>query len=332
MIEGRKWARLAALVLATSAWIGVAAIGAAQDDTGGTRHGASWLFPAQGARGLALQAYSPLAGGVPAITTNPAGLAGSVDTELALFTQDSPLDIRRNAFGVALGYVGGENGSLGLSWRNVSVGSSDEAPFVVTSMDGRTHGDIGYSSNAIDLAYGHSINEMIQLGLSVGMLFDQFSGVDEDYEDDAGASGYTGVSLGAQGLIGESVHYGISLRNLGGTLGDGEIAPTITGGIAVTYPSYDGLLMAAEVEQLLVNLINADGEVTRVYKFGTEYVLNPVALRIGTSQSSDRSVWYTGFGVNFGPLQLDYALQISNEASMSLEEVPRHFVSIGYLY
>lgn len=332
MIDGRKWTKLAAFALATSALIGYAAVAAAEDETLGTRHGASWLFPGQGARAIALQAFSPLAAGVPAITTNPAGLGGSTDTELAIFTQDSPLDIRRNAFGVALGYVGGENGSLGISWRNVSVGDSDIAPFELTDLQGNTHGSLGYASNAVDLAYGHKVKDEFQFGLAVGMLFDKFDGVDEDYPDDASASGFGGVTLGVQGLFADTLHYGLSARNLGGKLGEGEIAPTISAGVAVTYPSYDGVLMAAEIEQMLVNLINADGESTRVVKFGVEYSINPVCLRLGTSQSSDRSAWYTGIGVNFGSLALDYAYQLSNEAASSLAEVPRHFVSIGYQY
>ena len=41
---------------------------------------------------------------------------------------------------------------------------------------------------------------------------------------------------------------------------------------------------------------------------------------------------FAGFGVNYDSLQIDYAFQFVNRSARSLDDTPRHFVSLAYVY
>ena len=319
--------------LAVALCLGVSAIGVAQDeaateDTAGADNGAPWLQENVGARAMALQAYTGLADDAAAISMNPAGLAGMDDTTVLFYTRESAYDLREHYLGTVLGYVG-EKGTLGLAWRSVSAGDSDDAPFIGADAEGNVFGSLGWRENALEVAYGHEVDENIQVGGSLGLVFSKFDGLDETaFADDASESGFRGLTLGVKGLTSDVVQYGVTLRNLGGAVGDADIAPALGAGVAIEFPSYDNALLAVDFEKQFVDL----AESTTQIRLGAEYNLEPIALRLGTAQSSDRSRMFAGFGVNYESLQIDYAFQFINRAARSLGDTPRHFVSLAYVY
>ena len=65
-------------------------------------------------------------------------------------------------------------------------------------------------------------------------------------------------------------------------------------GVAIEFPRYDNALLAVDFEKQFVDL----AESTTQIRLGAEYNLEPIALRLGTAQSSDRSRMFAGFGVN----------------------------------
>ena len=320
--------------LAVALTLGVAAVGVAQDDaveetsTGGIDNGAPWLQENVGARGMALQAVTPLADDAGTISANPAGLAGMDDTTVLFYTRESSYDLREHYLGAVLGYVG-EKGTLGVSWRSVSAGDSDDAPFIGADASGNITGALAWRENAIEVGYGHEIDENLSIGGSLGLVFSKFDGLDDGaFADDASESGFRGLTLGVKGIASEVVQYGVALRSLGGGIGDADIAPALSAGVAIAFPQYDNALLAIDFEKQFVDL----AESTTQIRMGTEYHLDPIALRLGTSQSSDRSRMFAGFGVNYDALQIDYAFQFVNRSARSLGDTPRHFVSLAYVY
>jgi hypothetical protein len=299
-----------------------------EEDSGGSDNGAPWLQENVGARAMALQAYTGLADDAAAISMNPAGLAGMDDTTVLVYGRESAYDLRENYLGAVLGYVG-EEGTLGVAWRSVSAGDSDDAPFVGADSDGNVLGSLGWKSNALEVAYGHELQDDLQVGGSLGIVFSKFDGLDGTvYADDASESGFRGLTLGVKGVASDVVQYGATLRNLGGGIGSADIAPALAAGIALQFPDYDNALLALDLEKQFVDL----AESTTQLRMGGEYHLEPIALRLGVSQSSSRSRAFAGFGVNYQALQIDYAFQFINRAPHSLGDTPRHFVSLAYVY
>jgi len=299
-----------------------------EEDSGGSDNGAPWLQENVGARAMALQAYTGLADDAAAISMNPAGLAGMDDTTVMAYGRESAYDLRENYVGAVLGYIG-EEGTLGVAWRSVSAGDSDDAPFVSADADGNVLGSLGWKSNAFEVAYGHEVQENLSVGGSLGLVFSNFDGLDATaFADDASESGFRGLTLGAKGIASDVVQYGVTLRNLGGGIGDADIAPALSAGIALQFPEYDNALIAFDFDKQFVDL----AESTTQLRFGGEYHLEPIALRLGVSQSSDRGRAFTGFGVNYQALQIDYAFQFANRSTRSLDDTPRHFVSLAYVY
>ncbi len=314
--------------------LGVATVGMAQDDvvveeeSGGADNGAPWLQENVGARAMALQAYTGLADDAAAISMNPAGLAGMDDTTVLVYGRESAYDLRENYLGTVLGYVG-EQGTLGLAWRSVSAGDSDDAPFVRADAEGNVLGSLGWKSNALEVAYGHEVQDNLQVGGSLGLVFSKFDGLDGTaYADDASESGFRGLTLGVKGIASDVVQYGAALRNLGGGIGSADIAPALSAGIALQFPDYEDALLALDCDKQFVDL----AESTTQLRVGGEYHLDPIALRLGVAQSSDRSRAFAGFGVNYQALQIDYAFQFINRSTRSLDDTPRHFVSLAYVY
>ncbi|MDA1192859.1 MAG: hypothetical protein O3A46_14390 [Candidatus Poribacteria bacterium] len=292
-------------------------------------NGGAWLLEPVGARATALRAFSPLADDASAVTLNPAGIAAFKRTQVLLYTREGSLDAREHYLGTV--WPIGTDGTLGVAWRNAGVGDSDDAPFTGTDDAGNITGSLGYKANSFELAYGHAINTTLSVGGALGLVTDSFSGVVEGsaYADDESSSGFRGLTVGVTGIASEVVNYGVVLRNVGGSLGtDGTIPVVFAAGAAVRYPKLKSAVVSVELERMFVDL----EEATTNINIGTEYTLNPIALRVGTSQSADRNRWFAGFGVKLSALQVDYAYQFVNSAARRLADSPKHYVSLSYLY
>jgi hypothetical protein len=291
-------------------------------------HGAAWLLEPVGARAIALQAYTPLADDGSAISLNPAGLANLEQTGVLIYTRAGSLDLREQYLGVYWPEVGG--GTLGVAWRHVGADNSDVAPFIATDSEGNDLGTLDFSGNAFDVAYGYWVNEDVQIGASLGLVFDSFDIPEASaFIDDESESGFRGLTIGIVGNAADVLQYGATLSNLAGSLGDdGSIPVSLRFGVAMEYPGREPVVLAIDFEKQFVDLQESTSQV----RMGAEYHLSPVKLRLGTSQSADRSRWFAGFGVLVVPLQMDYAFQFSNRSSFGLADVPRHFVSMSYTY
>lgn len=289
-------------------------------------NGGAWLLEPVGARAISLQAYTALANDPASTTINPAGLAAIRRTQVLLYTRDTPFDAREHYF--AVGGPIGEKGTLGIAWRHAGVTDSDEAPFIQTDAEGNEIGALGWKGNAFEVGFGYPVGPTLNVGGSLGLAFDSFQGALEgtEFADDQSASGFRGLTLGVTGVAAEVVHYGVALRNLGGSLGEDGSIPVVLSLAAAG--RWNKLLASLELEKRFADIEEATTEV----RGGVEYHLDPVRLRTGISQSADRSRVFVGFGVLVAPFQVDYAYQLINRASRSLGDPPRHFISISYLY
>jgi hypothetical protein len=293
-------------------------------------NGGAFLLGDIGARAVGLQAVTSIVSDASAVSVNPAGLAKADKVNLLLYSRESNYDSREHYVGVAWPEVG--PGTLGIGWKASSVGSSDDAPFVGTTNEGQELYELGYNANALSLGYGVG-NDDIQVGAGFAFAVDHFSGLDGTfYEDDQNASGFAGIQLGVSGNLMDVMQYGLSVRNIGGKLGDeGTIPVVLSAGISVDFEEQANTLITADFETVIADYSD-NAEVRTRVRTGVEYHLDPVALRFGTSLSEDRVRSYAGFGVLFNPVQLDYAFQLSDHAGRQLPESPRHFVSVSYTY
>ena len=325
MLNRKTWtsSRLLTLGLAAYLLVGLSAVAPAKEN------GGAWLLEPVGARAIAIQAYTALADDVSSLSLNPAGIASIKRTQVLLYTREGALDAREHYLGV-IGPVS-KKGSIGLAWRSAGVGDSDDAPFIQTDENGTDIGSLGYRANAFEVGYGHQINPNLRVGGMLGLAFDKWDGAFEGtpFEEDQSASGFRGLSIGVTGVAADVVNYGVALRNLGGSLGaDASIPVVFNAGVAIRFPQLNPMLLAVDLEKQYVDL----GESATQIRLGAEYTLEPIALRLGTSQSADRSRWFAGFGVMLSALRVDYAFQFINRASRRLDDAPRHFVSLSYLY
>jgi hypothetical protein len=306
----------------TAFLLGIVALSASAGDNAG-----AWLLEPVGARTVALQAYTPLADDAATITLSPAGLARLEDVEVLLYTRESAYDARENYLGVVLPLG---TGALGVAWRNAGVGDSDDAPFIYTDAAGNDIGRGEYKANAFSIAYGYSVNDRFQVGGGFDIAMDKLAGLEgTEFADDDAQSGFGGLHLGVAGVVQDALQYGLALRHLGGSLGeDASIPVTLSAGVAMDFLGDGTSLLSVDFQKEFVDL----AESTTQIRLGTEYRLDRIALRLGTSQSADRSQWFAGFGVDVAPLRVDYAYQLVNRARNRLSDTPRHFVSLSYHY
>lgn len=152
--------------------------------------------------------------GVEALRINPAGLGRLGGTEV-LFARSSYLQgtgINMNAFG--FGQKVGKNGTLGISLMSVDFG---DIGITTTSLPEGTGGTYSPSFFNIGLAYAHTFDEKISVGI-VGRL------VSETISD-VSATGLA-IDAGIQYVTGpeDNIRFGIALRNVGSQMrfsGDG---------------------------------------------------------------------------------------------------------------
>lgn len=324
--QTRRYARrvaVAACVLGMSA-LSATGVHAAKKDA------AAWLLEPVGARAIALQAYTSVADDASTVSMNPAGLGKLSKVEVLFYTRENSYDINESYLAAAWPEVG--PGTLGVAWRNAGVGDSADAPFIYTDGTGKDFGRGSYSANAITVAYGVKIMPELKVGAGFEYALDNFGGLDGTaFEADKGAdaSGFGGIVAGVSGKIPDLLQYGIAVRNVGGTLGDdSEIPVTLSAGVSTTLPGKKPVLLSVELQKQFVEIAERTVEV----KAGVEYRLNPIALRLGTSAGADRSRWFAGFGVNIASVRADYAFQFINRSAYALGDVPRHFVSLSYVY
>ncbi|MBM3213678.1 hypothetical protein FJZ36_02025 [Candidatus Poribacteria bacterium] len=319
----KQWRKVGAVAILTYALAGIWGTAHAAKENAG-----AWLLEPVGARAIALQAYTPLSDDVASVSLNPAGLGKMGRVEALFYTRENSYDIHENYLAAVWPKVG--PGAIGVAWRNAGAGDSDDAPFIYTDPTGADIGRGQYSANALTFAYGIKANDDMQLGIGIDYALDSFSGLDGTaYADDADGSGFGGLSLGLAGSIPDLLQYGVSVRNLAGSLGeDSSIPVTMSAGVATVTPGRRSVLLSMDVEKQFVEL----EERTLFVRMGAEYRIAPVALRLGTSQSADRSRWFAGFGVSIADIRADYAFQFINRTARGLEDVPRHFVSLSYAY
>jgi hypothetical protein len=288
----------------------------------------AWLLEPVGARATAVQAYTPLADDASSISLNPAGLGKMEAVEILFYTREGALGVHDNYLGATWPKLG--PGTLGVSWRNAGANDSDDAPFIYTNAEGKDIGVGQYSGNALTVAYGARVNDTMQVGGGLGFALDSFAGLDNTpMSDDAKSSGFTGLTIGVTGKVPDMLKYGVALRNLAGKLGtDSSIPAVLAAGVAVAMPGKRDVTVAVELEKRFVDL----DESTTTVRMGAEYKLQPMALRLGTSQSADRHQWFAGFGIGVSGVQASYTFQFINSAAHGLGDAPRHYVSLSYIY
>lgn len=290
----------------------------------------AWLLEPVGARAISLQAYTAVADDASAVAMNPAGLGKLSKVEVLFYTRENPYDMNESYLAAAWPRLG--PGTLGVAWRNANVGDSDDAPFLYTDATGKDLGRGSYNANALTVAYGVKVMSELKVGAGFEYALDTFGGLDGTaFAGDKGAdaSGFGGLVVGVSGKIPDLFQYGVAVRNVGGALGDNSAIPvTLSAGVSTRVPAKWPVLLSVELEKQFVETLERTFEA----KAGVEYGLSPIALRLGTSLSADRSRWFLGFGVHIASVRADYAFQFINRTAYRVGDVPRHFVSLSYVY
>ncbi len=281
---------------------------------------APYLRDGVGARSIGLGgAFTAIADDATSTIWNPAGLPATETLDFTLSRVPMGFNnTNKNFMAIVKGLS--ENTSIGFSWMNVGVDDIME----VSADNEITGRRFNYDSNALALSFGHAL-ESFNLGASVRVLSDA---VGLDAFD--GVTSFGGVDVGMLARPDTSFSYGLSVRNLGGTVGDESVPILVNLGVA--YHLFEGhrATVACDVEHEIGIL---DESPTSV-RMGTEYrIARTLAVRGGTRVSKDRQALFVGFGVDVGGLQLDYALKAGERATRSLQDAGEtHFVSLSYGY
>ena len=255
---------------------------------------------------------------------NPAGLGSVRDVTFTVSTVQQAFDSRQSFLGLAKDV--GEKCSLGLAIMSLTVDDltrTDGGGTVLESFD--------YNANAISVSYGHAFSKF-NLGAGLGILTDGFSLDSVD-----SVNGFRGIDLGFIGygvyatIRGEeipTVSYGLALRNLGGSIADGNVPVLLDAGLAFKLFRKNTATFSFDIEHEFVDL---DESMTSV-RLGAEYLIaRTFAVRGGARGTRDRQSLFAGFGVDVGGLRVDYALQ--DEPSSRLSGVgTTHYVSLSYSY
>jgi len=293
---------------------------------------APFLRLGAGARSLGVGgAFTAVADDATSTVWNPAGLptiwTPSVkDWAFTVFTTRQAFDSKHNFIGIVKKL--NEKSSFGFSWINVGV--DDIIGFDNTGV--ATGERFDYSSNAIALSYGHAFQDF-NLGATVRLLTDNF-----DLEGIDGETGFGGFDLGVLGTAyyktvnGQKtpgVKYGATLRNLGGSVADGDVPVLLNLGVSYKLFRKNTATFSFDIEREFVDL----PESTTGVRLGVEYLIaKTFAIRGGSRATRDRKSLFAGFGVNVGGLQLDYALKAGDSTVYDLDQGSTHFVSLSYSY
>ena len=268
-----------------------------------------------GARSLGLGgAFTAVANDATSTIWNPAGLPAVNDLTVTLSSAPMSHD-RRHSFIGLIKRVG--NGGLGLSVINAGV--DDITSY---SANGVRTGSFNQNSNAFALSYGHHLG-VVNLGASGRFYMDTFG----DHSD---TSGFAGADIGLLGgNRARTFNYGLAARNLGNSIPGAELPVIIAGGLAYRVLHKHVATFSVDVQHQIVDL----PESTTSLHLGTEYLIaKTFAIRGGSKLTADRVQFFTGFGVNVGGLQLDYALKAIESAVYDDISGGTHFVSLSYSY
>lgn len=274
-----------------------------------------------GARSLGLGgAFTAIADDATATIWNPAGLPSVEDMTITVSSAARVSLNRKHNFIGAVKKIG-EKGALGLAVINAGV---DDIPF--RNARDRADAPFNYNSNAFSVSYGHAVGDF-NIGGTVRLLTDSFG-----LDNIAGSSetGFGGVDLGFLGHgASNTISYGAAVRNLGGSIAGSDLPVLLAGGAAFKILRKNVATFSLDVEHEFVDL----EEATTSVRIGAEYLIaNTFAIRGGSRVTKDRRRFFAGFGVNVGGLQLDYALQASDDAVNKLDDDSTHLVSLSYSY
>jgi len=282
---------------------------------------APYLRKGVGARSLAMgHAFTAIADDATSGICNPAGLPQINDLSFTLYTAKLSYDSKHNFLGVAKKID--DASSVSFAWINAGVLNIE-----ARNADDQFQGRFNYSANAFSISYGRALDK-INIGAGIKILTDQFDIDNDDYNERG--TGFGGIDLGVLGTFySDNLSYGIALRNLGGKIADGSVPMVFDGGIALRLAKKrHSAILAMGLEKEFVEL----SESTTQFQLGVEYWFSKIiALRTGIRQSYDRRSLFAGFGVRIAGLQVDYALQPTDDTVNKLGE-NSHYVSLSYTY
>ena len=285
---------------------------------------APFLSIGGGARSIGLGgAFTAIADDATSTLWNPAGLVSVDDIAFTVSTARLTFDRKYNVLAAAKAL--GETGAIGISVVNTGV---DDIPRYSDADE--LQGQFNYNSNAFLVAYGHALEKM-SFGASIGLLTDSF-GLDE--LDGNSKTGFAGIGLGFLGhtmYSGEmpTVSYGVSLRNLGGSIAGSSLPAVLELGVAFRLLKKNIATFSFDLENEFVDI---EESTTRV-RLGVEYLIaRTFAIRGGAIATRDRRSFFAGFGVNVSGLQLDYAFKPSDSTVHRLDDDETHYMSLSYSY
>ncbi|MFQ6044206.1 MAG: PorV/PorQ family protein [Candidatus Poribacteria bacterium] len=291
---------------------------------------ASYLRMGAGARSIGMgSAFTAIADDATSTLLNPGGLANvKEDYSLLLFTSKMSLDREHSLIAGTVNF--GDAGAIGCAL--IDSGTKGIRAYSSADQPGE---EFDASNMAIALSYGYGIKgvaeespiENISFGGGIKILTESFGA-----EGTERTTGFGGLDVGviANGFS-DKISCGLTVRNLGGKVGDGTIPLALDLGVAyklLTKEEHQAIV-AFDIEKEIVTL----PESTFSIRIGAEYWLkNTLAIRAGSQRTKDRRSLYAGFGVKVANIQLDYAFKPSDNAVNLLDDSNMHYVSLSYGY
>jgi hypothetical protein len=285
---------------------------------------ASYLRMGAGARSLGMGgAFTAVADDATSIVLNPAGLSNiNGDLSLTVYTAKMDFERKHNFLGITKNLKSA--GTIGFAWTNAGV---DNIPYYDDTGKEDTGKRFNFSDHAFALSYGYGIPDVdISIGGALKIIKSGF-----DYENAEGTIGFGGLDIGMLGhAFADTASYGLTVRNLGGKVGEGTVPMVFDIGVAfkVLKNRDHEAMLALDLEHEMLTL----PESTTGIRLGAEYWLkNVLAIRAGGKHTGDRRSLFGGFGVRVAGLQLDYAFKPTDDTIYQLDG-SSHFVSLSYTY
>lgn len=253
--------------------------------------GLTFLQLGVGARSVAMgEAYTAIAADASSMFYNPGALAFSPSNEILLMHKQWIVQTTTEYLGSVF--------HSGETAFGVGINSTGVSGIEIREKPGPAEGTFNQENAAINGTISYRIVPSFGIGASAKLLYEKI------YVDEASG---TAFDLGAFYKMNSFLDFGVSLSNIGSMNALRNVATILPAMFRLGAAFHDNIAneIACVVDADAVKVFKDNG--TRLHLGGEANYDNTLALRAGYQFGYEEKGFSAGFGVNYAPIQFDYA-------------------------